>query len=110
MILLKEMHNFDAFFRRVFGGLGRWVGRRPVLALVLPVAATVALATLLDDFRHERDPEFLFSPVQGDGRCTKRYSFLVAHCRVLKGRKGGDRAQFPRQLLRLRPRPRVRAG
>jgi len=63
-----KMHQFDQFFRRFFGGLGRQVGHRPVLSLVAPVVATIALALMLDQFVHKRDPEFLFSPVNGKAR------------------------------------------
>ena len=55
------------FFRR----LGRQIGTTPLYFIIVPLLLTALAATGFQQITHEADPEYLFSPLDGDGKTER---------------------------------------
>eukprot|EP00095_Tigriopus_kingsejongensis_P010659 maker-scaffold627_size122700-snap-gene-0.37 protein:Tk10659 transcript:maker-scaffold627_size122700-snap-gene-0.37-mRNA-1 annotation:"hypothetical protein AaeL_AAEL001299" len=63
-----KQHFVDQFMRRIFSILGKEIGRRPLVYLVLPLIGTVISLYGFWTANHEADPEYLFIPLNGEGK------------------------------------------
>ncbi|GLV34155.1 Patched-related [Carabus blaptoides fortunei] len=66
----------DDLLNRSFYKLGVCVGRRPGYFLIVPVLLTLLCITGYQRIKYEIDPEYLFSPVRGEGKTERA---LVEH-------------------------------
>ncbi|XP_046993292.1 patched domain-containing protein 3 [Schistocerca americana] len=61
----------DSALNRGFYRLGLLVGRRPGYFIVVPILLSGLFATGYQRMRYEIDPEYLFSPVNGEGKAER---------------------------------------
>lgn len=66
----------DDALNRSFYRLGVLVGRNPGYFLIIPVLLTLLCITGFQRLDYEIDPEYLFSPVRGEGKLERA---LVEH-------------------------------
>ncbi|XP_063531515.1 patched domain-containing protein 3 [Cydia strobilella] len=62
----------DDILNRSFYKLGLLVGRNPGYFIVIPVLLTLLMVTGYQRINYEMDPEYLFSPVSGQGKYERR--------------------------------------
>jgi len=58
----------DKALHASFYHLGLFVGRHPGYFLIVPVLLTLVCVTGFQRMQYEMDPEYLFSPVSGEGK------------------------------------------
>lgn len=66
----------DDILNRSFYKLGLVVGKRPGYFIIIPILLTLLMATGYQRVYYEMDPEYLFSPVSGQGKLERR---IVEH-------------------------------
>lgn len=62
----------DDILNRSFYKLGLIVGRQPGYFIIVPVLLTLLMITGYQRVHYEMDPEYLFSPVSGQGKLERR--------------------------------------
>lgn len=62
----------DDILNRSFYKLGLVVGRNPGYFIIIPVLLTLLMITGYQRIYYEMDPEYLFSPVRGQGKYERR--------------------------------------
>ncbi|KOB73415.1 putative cholesterol transport protein [Operophtera brumata] len=62
----------DDVLNRSFYKLGLIVGRNPGYFIIIPVLLTLLMITGYQRIYYEMDPEYLFSPVSGQGKFERR--------------------------------------
>ncbi|XP_035436097.2 patched domain-containing protein 3 [Spodoptera frugiperda] len=62
----------DDVLNRSFYKLGLVVGRQPGYFIIIPVLLTLLMITGYQRIHYEMDPEYLFSPVSGQGKYERR--------------------------------------
>ncbi|XP_063378289.1 patched domain-containing protein 3 isoform X2 [Cydia fagiglandana] len=62
----------DDILNRSFYKLGLLVGRNPGYFIIIPVLLTLLMVTGYQRINYEMDPEYLFSPVSGQGKYERR--------------------------------------
>ena len=58
----------DEGLRSFFGWLGYHVGKRPCYFIIVPILLTALCASGFQRITYEADPEYLFSPIDGEGK------------------------------------------
>lgn len=58
----------DKFLTRSFYRLGVFVGKSPGYFIIIPVILTLLCTTGYQRIHYEIDPEYLFSPINGEGK------------------------------------------
>lgn len=61
----------DTALNKAFFHLGRLVGKHPGYFIVVPILLSGLCATGYQRMRYEIDPEYLFSPVNGEGKAER---------------------------------------
>jgi hypothetical protein len=61
----------DKTLHKSFYHLGVTVGRHPGYFLVVPVLLTLLCVTGFQRLKYEMDPEYLFSPLRGEGKLER---------------------------------------
>jgi hypothetical protein len=67
----------DDFLRKIFGWLGYQVGKRPCYFIIVIILLTALCATGFQRIYYEADPEYLFSPIDGEAKFERKV--LEAH-------------------------------
>lgn len=62
----------DDVLNRSFYKLGLIVGRNPGYFVIIPILLTLLMITGYQRIYYEMDPEYLFSPVSGQGKYERR--------------------------------------
>lgn len=62
---------FDDSLRSFFGWLGYHVGKRPLYFIIVPVLLTALCASGFQRISFEADPEYLFSPENGESKLER---------------------------------------
>ena len=76
-IMCKRMEIVDEVLRKVFRNLGRCIGNNPGYFIIVPILISALCASGFQRIVFEADPEYLFSPVDGQGK-TER-AILESH-------------------------------
>ena len=63
-----KVTSIDALLRSFFGWLGYQVGKRPVYFIIVPFLLTALCASGFQRITYEADPEYLFSPQNGEAK------------------------------------------
>ena len=58
----------DDGLRKFFGWLGYQVGKRPGYFIIVPILLTGLCASGFQRIEYEADPEYLFSPINGEAK------------------------------------------
>ncbi|XP_058456298.1 patched domain-containing protein 3 [Malaya genurostris] len=61
----------DNALNRSFYKLGKFIGRHPGYFVIVPVLLTLLCITGYQQIRYEIDPEYLFSPIRGEGKTER---------------------------------------
>ncbi|XP_062562304.1 patched domain-containing protein 3 [Armigeres subalbatus] len=61
----------DNALNRTFYKLGTFIGRHPGYFVIVPVLLTLLCMTGYQQIRYEIDPEYLFSPIRGEGKTER---------------------------------------
>lgn len=67
----KILHKFHDYLRCFFYEVGFNVGRRPSYFIIIPIFMTLLGLTGLQQMKYQRDPEYLFSPDNGEGKLER---------------------------------------
>ncbi|KAI4461441.1 patched-related [Holotrichia oblita] len=62
----------DDVLNKAFFRLGFYVGRHPGYFIIVPVLLTLFFITGYQQIHHNIDPEYLFSPVNGEGKLERK--------------------------------------
>ncbi|KAK9700792.1 hypothetical protein QE152_g31019 [Popillia japonica] len=62
----------DDMLNKAFFRLGFFVGRHPGYFIIVPVLLTLFFITGYQQIHHNIDPEYLFSPVNGEGKLERK--------------------------------------
>lgn len=62
----------DDILNKSFYKLGLIVGRQPGYFIIIPILLTLLMITGYQRIYYEMDPEYLFSPVRGQGKLERR--------------------------------------
>lgn len=62
----------DDLLNKAFYKLGLVVGKQPGYFIIIPVLLTLLMITGFQRVHYEMDPEYLFSPVHGQGKLERR--------------------------------------
>ena len=63
-----KVRSIDDLLRSFFGWLGYQVGKRPVYFIIVPFLLTALCASGFQRITYEADPEYLFSPENGEAK------------------------------------------
>lgn len=69
--MLCKLTIVDDVLNRTFYKLGLCVGKRPGYFIIIPILLTLLMITGYQRIHYEMDPEYLFSPVQGQGKLER---------------------------------------
>uniref|UniRef100_A0A1B0CWK0 Uncharacterized protein n=2 Tax=Lutzomyia longipalpis TaxID=7200 RepID=A0A1B0CWK0_LUTLO len=61
----------DRALNRSFFKLGHFIGRHPGYFIIVPVLLALLCMTGYQQIRYEIDPEYLFSPIRGEGKSER---------------------------------------
>jgi len=96
--------SIDDLLRSFFGWLGYQVGKRPVYFIIVPVLLTALCASGFQRITYEADPEYLFSPQNGEAkfeRAQMEKHFPMNYSAFHPGRISRH-GRFGRLLIRAR--------
>lgn len=62
----------DDCLNKAFYRLGLFVGKRPGYFIIIPILLSLLMITGFQRVHYEMDPEYLFSPVEGQGKLERR--------------------------------------
>ena len=65
------MEIVDDLLRKLFRNLGRCIGNRPGYFIIVPILISALCASGFQRIVFEADPEYLFSPVDGQGKTER---------------------------------------
>ena len=65
--MCKRMEIVDEILRTLFRKLGRTIGDNPGYFIIIPILISALCASGFQRIVFEADPEYLFSPVDGQG-------------------------------------------
>ena len=66
--MCKRMEIVDEMLRKLFRKLGRTIGLNPGYFIIIPILVSALCASGFQRIVFEADPEYLFSPVDGQGK------------------------------------------
>merc|ERR1740123_603763 len=66
--MLRVHHILDTFLKDIFRKLGRFIGRHPILFLIVPLIASCLLSTGMFQVSYISDADYLLTPTNGMGR------------------------------------------
>ena len=96
--------SIDDLLRSFFGWLGYQVGKRPVYFIIVPFLLTALCASGFQRITYEADPEYLFSPQNGEAkfeRAQMEKHFPMNYSAFHPGRVSRH-GRFGRLLIRAR--------
>ena len=67
-----RLHCIDDALRKFFGWLGYQVGKRPGYFIIIPILLTALCASGFQRIYYEADPEYLFSPIDGEAKFERQ--------------------------------------
>ena len=70
--MCSRMDVVDTLLTWFFERLGRQIGRTPGYFLIVPLLLNALCATGFQRITHEADPEYLFSPINGDSKAERQ--------------------------------------
>ena len=72
-----QLSLVDKFLKEVFYRFGKFIGEQPGYFLIVPLLITALCASGFQRIQHVADPEYLFSPVQGEAKSER--NILESH-------------------------------
>jgi len=66
--MLRVHHILDTFLKDIFRSLGRFIGRHPIVFLIIPLIASCLLSTGMFQVTYISDADYLLTPTNGMGR------------------------------------------
>ena len=70
--MCSRMDVVDTLLKWFFEKLGRQIGSTPGYFIIVPLLLTALAATGFQRITHEADPEYLFSPIDGESKAERR--------------------------------------
>ncbi|XP_037031767.1 patched domain-containing protein 3 isoform X2 [Bradysia coprophila] len=61
----------DKALNKSFGRLGVFIGHHPGYFVIIPILLTMFFVTGIQQLKYQMDPEYLFSPVNGEGKAER---------------------------------------
>ena len=71
MKMFRKLSLLDGYLKECFRSLGKFVGRHPLVFLILPMIASCLLSTGMFQVEYISDADHLLTPVNGEGRREK---------------------------------------
>ena len=71
-----QLSLVDKFLKEVFYRFGKFIGEQPGYFLIVPLLITALCASGFQRIQHVADPEYLFSPVQGEAKSEMKTETL----------------------------------
>ena len=68
---MGNLNCVDNLLKKLFRGLGRAIGRNPGYFVIIPVLLTALCASGFQRIKFEADPEYLFSPLDGEAKTER---------------------------------------
>ena len=72
-----QLSLVDKFLKQLFYRFGKFIGEQPGYFLIVPLLITALCASGFQRIQHVADPEYLFSPVQGEAKSER--NILESH-------------------------------